>query len=615
MSAAVLLQFAIFNLQFSICNLAPAAPAAADEAAVAAVKSVLALVPSDALGFAVVKNLAEADAKVQKLAGLVGAPAISVLDKFKTESGMEKGVDEKGALVVILARASGDTAPLVVVGLPVTNFKQFLGQFEGAKADGEISEMKTAAGTLFLARRGGYALGTREGRKALEQVLGAKQSIAAEVAGIEPWLAANDAAFVGTRAGIALAAAQGRQQLEKLDKDFGKIGKDFGTGGDANLASGDPLASMRMVLRFYGKVLEAAEKEVALAAVGVSADNQGTIRVKGRLRLLSGSQLGQSLGQLPPQRQDLLAGLPAGPFLVAFGAATPEHLMQQVVNLGVEFMKTNASMYGLSPEQAGQLAKLSAKGVEHARTLSLVMKPGKRGEPIYSNIFGCVRVENAARYLDQYQTQIQAVNQVLKGAAGSLMKPTEVKRLEIGGHPALELQVTIPLPKIPEGNPAQPAQQAILQLMFGPTNKMTAYVAVANETTVVMGYGTTPERVGEVIELVGSGKAGLAGDADLAATAALLPAGAQWVGYVSPRGYLGLVQRMFREIAATMGPGGRLPFSLSPFPQTPPVGVAVQASAGTLDSTLVVPSAVLKAAGEYVKTMQQAIMNPNPQIP
>jgi hypothetical protein len=155
----------------------------------------------------------------------------------------------------------------------------------------------------------------------------------------------------------------------------------------------------------------------------------------------------------------------------------------------------------------------------------------------------------------------------------------------------------------------------MLQLIFGPTGKMTAYVAVANETTAVLGYGTTPERVGELIDLVRGGKAGLAGDADLAATAALLPAGAQWVGYVSPRGYLGLVQRIFREVAATMGPGGGLPFSLPPFPQTPPVGVAVQASAGTLDGTLVVPSAVLKAAGEYLRTVEQAIMNPNPQIP
>ena len=64
-----------------------------------------------------------------------------------------------------------------------------------------------------------------------------------------------------------------------------------------------------------------------------------------------------------------------------------------------------------------------------------------------------------------------------------------------------------------------------------------------------------------------------------------------------------------------MGAGAGLPFALPPFPQTPPVGVAVQASAGTLDGTVVVPAAVLKVAGDYIRTVEQAIMNPNPQIP
>ena len=373
-----------------------------------------------------------------------------MLDKFKTESGMEKGVDEKAARWSSAWRAAAAAPPLVVAGLPVTDFKQFLGQFEGTKADGEISDIKTAKGAqFFVARRGGYALlAQRDGRKALEQVLGAKQSIAAEAAGIEPWLAANDGAFVGTRRHRP-GAAEARKALADLIPR-----------ADLNVAAG-PAASMRAVLGFYVTVLEAAEKEVALAAVGVSADEQGTVRVKGRLQLLRGSQLGQSLGQIQPQ-QNLLAGLPGGPFLLAFGAAMPEPLMRQVVNLGVEFMKMNAAMYGLSAEQAEQLAKLSAKGMEHAQTLALVMQPGKRGEPIYSNIFGCLRVENASRYLEQYQEQMQAANQVLKQAAGGLMKPTEVKRLEIGGHPALELQVTIPLPKLAEDNPgaACPASHA-----------------------------------------------------------------------------------------------------------------------------------------------------------
>jgi hypothetical protein len=598
----------------------PAAVAASD---LSAVKKALASVPGDALGFVLVKNLTEADAKIQKLAAIVGAPAISLLGKVKEESGIKKGLDEKGTVVVMIVPGPREGQPTVVMALPITDYKEFAEQLELASSDGSIAEFKPPQGPQMLAaRRGGYALiGGTVDRSVLEKMLSARQSIAADAAGIEPWLAENDAAFVGTRAGIVLAAAQGRKALAKMDEQFGKIDKDFGGPGGANLGSGDPMAGMRMILHFYGKLLDAADKELALAAVAVSVDAQGAVRVKGRLRLQSGSQFGQSLGEIQPQRQDLLAGLPGGPFFVAFGAAMPKSLMRQLTDVGLDFMKTNASIYGLSPEQAVQLGKVSMmQDIEHAHSLALVMKSGKRGEPVYSNMFACLRIDNAPRYLEQYQTQLQAVNEVLKGAADSLMKPTEVKRLEIGGHPALELQVTIPLPKIPEGNPTKPMQEAMLRLIFGPTNKVTVYVAAANETTAVLGYGTTPERVREMIELVRSGKAGLAGDADLAATAALLPAGAQWVAYVSPRAYVGLVQRMLREMAAGMGAagmgaGGGLPFALPPFPQTPPVGMAIRASAGTLDGTLAVPSAVLKAAGEYVLTVQQSIMNPNPQIP
>ena len=83
MLAAVLFLSVIYNL-----ILIPAAPAvAADQPAaaqkppavaesdVATVKNVLAIVPSDALAFGLVKNLTEADAKIQKVTTTVGAQA------------------------------------------------------------------------------------------------------------------------------------------------------------------------------------------------------------------------------------------------------------------------------------------------------------------------------------------------------------------------------------------------------------------------------------------------------------------------------------------------------------------------------------------------------------
>ncbi len=171
----------------------------------------------------------------------------------------------------------------------------------------------------------------------------------------------------------------------------------------------------------------------------------------------------------------------------------------------------------------------------------------------------------------------------------------------------------MPLPKLGEENPAaQARREAIWHMVFGPTEKMTMHLAAANETTVVVGVNMTLARMLKAIEGVNSGTAGLAGDANVAATAALLPGGAQWIGYASPRGCVGLIERFAREALGGLPLG--LPPLLSPFPQTPPVGLALRARGGALEGTVVVPASVLKAAGEYAAALRES-MSRNPQLP
>jgi hypothetical protein len=581
-------------------------------AAAQAAENVLAIVPSDALAVGLVKNISDADAKVQKLAGLVQSPIPSPLAQLKSMAGIQKGLDEKGTVVAIVQGGNEDERPDVVVAVPVTDYKEFVGQFHPTDPDARIVEVEAAGSKtkMLVAHRGGFALlEDPANRKWLEKVLDAHESIAGELAPIEPWLAENDAAFVGTRAGIRWATAKAQAELKKTLQDFKRI-EDAG-----GMPGGDPLGMALAVLQFYGQGLALAEKEVSLAAVGVAVDQQNTVRVTGRVRFVKDSKVGESLAAIQPADKDLMAGLPGGPFFFAGGAVTPEPLMKQLAALGTAFLQKNFSRYGLSPEQAEQLAKNSMQTLEQMRTLSLVMKTGKRGEPIYSNMFGTIRVANAPQYLAQYEKQMEAQNRILKEAKDGILKPMEVKKTEIGGRPALEVEVTIPLPKTDGEGPMQEMQQSMMQAMFGPNNKMKIYLTAANETTLVMGYGTTPEKVGEASEMVRSAKPGFAADKDVAATAALLPAGAQWVGYVSPHGYVNMVRRMMEVMMAGMQdrPGFSGAPAIPAFPQTPPVGMALKATSGGLEASLVVPSAVLKAISEYAATIRQT--NMNPQIP
>ena len=61
----------------------------------------LKIIPRDGLGWGVINHLADGDAKIQKLAGVVGAPQISLLDLAKDKIGAKNGLDTKGAFGVI----------------------------------------------------------------------------------------------------------------------------------------------------------------------------------------------------------------------------------------------------------------------------------------------------------------------------------------------------------------------------------------------------------------------------------------------------------------------------------------------------------------------------------
>jgi hypothetical protein len=99
----------------------------------------------------------------------------------------------------------------------------------------------------------------------------------------------------------------------------------------------------------------------------------------------------------------------------------------------------------------------------------------------------------------------------------------------------------------------------------------------------------------------------LAQDADVSVTAAMLPADSQWIAYMSPRGYVQLMQRAMTAAMQNMPAGAG--FTLPPFPKSPPVGFAVKATPAELHAEIAVPSEVIKAGGEYVQDMQKMIMN------
>ncbi|MGA2253924.1 MAG: hypothetical protein ABSG53_04620 [Thermoguttaceae bacterium] len=574
---------------FSLLLLALAATSAY------AAENYLKVIPSTALAWGAVNHMNEASGKIQKLATIVQAPAVSVLDQLKTVSGVTKGLDEKGPAGFF--GVPGKTEKDASVGatfVAVANEKEFLGNFEVVKAGEKISEVKLKTSnttTHCLAMRNGYALlSPKSDRAALEAAVEAKQDISAEMAGLESWLAENDAVVVGTAAGIKYAAKQASEGLAK-SKD--------------EIANAPEAAALRPILDLYGKALTAMPSQFSLAVAGIRCDKEGSIRIVGRARLVNGGLISNAIAGIPPVKENLLSGVPGGPFVFAGGGVSISKLFEGYMDLAIGFIKSMKSVYGMSAEDLERMSKESIEVFRQVRSMSFVMKTGKRGDPIYSNMFSAMRVDDSQRFLELFEKSAENTSKLMQNAKQGMLKSMTVKRLEIAGKRALQQEMNFDLSRL--GVPE--VSRAMVDEMMGVGGKMLVYYVTADEHTVLMGIGVSQERMVAALDVVKQPKKSLAEDADVSVTAAMLPADAQWVAYMSPRGYMQLTQRLMTAMMKNMPGMAAEAFSLPQFPKCPPVGFAVKAAPDELHGEIAVPAPMLQAAGEFVKDMQKMIMD------
>jgi hypothetical protein len=477
----------------------------------------------------------------------------------------------------------------------VADEKEFLSNFKVVRDEGKIKEihLKVPSGNAYcLAFRNGYAvLSHASESSAVEAALEAKQSIAAEMAGLESWLAENDGTVVGTAAGIKYAAKQAGEELKKSNEDLGKRGE-------------VPIVT-HALLDLYAKALEAVPNEVSLALAGIRCDKAGSIRILGRARLASGGQVSKAIAGIPPLTGNLLSGVPGGPFVSAAGGVSVPSLVDGCIDRAMGIVKGMKPVAGLSAEDVQRTCKVLFDIVQQVRGMGYVMKSGRTGDPIYSNMFYTMRVDSSSRVLELLEELTKIVNKLIQDAKPEMLKSITVKRLEIAGKPALQEEVNFDLPNI--AGPA--ANRAILDEMLGIGGKMLVYHVAADDRTVLMGIGVSQERMAAALDVLKQPRKSLAEDADVSITAAMLPPQSQWVAYVSPRGYVQLTQRMMTAMMKNSPVGER--FSLPQFPKSPPVGFAIKATPTEVQAEIAVPPALIQAGGDYVKDMQKAFLEQN----
>jgi hypothetical protein len=550
-----------------------------------AAESVLGVIPDSSLGFVVVNRLQQTNAKVDKLAETVGAPPARLLGKLRTALGVEKlpGVDLKGsAAVAFLPTPVGQAKPVVLVFVPVSDYGELVEKLGGKAAEGQIAEVEIKGKTLVVGKTGSFAVMSEpDNRGVLEEALKPTGKLASGLKPWASWIDENDVVGVATADGIRLAASKAREALEHAKEAM------------ARLQPNQPAAQAG--IEMYEQLLDAITGEVQTVAVGARLDAKQNLFVTSREKLAPGGELAEALKGVKPPGEKLLVGLPSEPFVFAGYGATPQGLNEAMLKFSYNFMRSVPQLYGLTPEQIDQMAKASKQSMVGMEAMSMMMGVGEPGQPIYSNVYGVMEVDDAETFMDRYAKMVETSSEALTKSKTSFIKEMKLTK-EGPGVWTLEFQMQFG--KLEENQP--PQVQKMMEKMFGSEGKATVHLGIVDEHRIAMSYSGT-EKIGTLVAAIRQGKPGLAGRPEVTETAALLPKDAPWAAYWSPQGTLAFARRFMNTLT-----DGQVMVPIPELPETGAVGLAATASDGQVQTWLVVPASVFEAIGKLSKQHAEA---------
>jgi hypothetical protein len=552
--------------------------------------NVLSVVPPDAVAIAVIHNLADTSRSIADVAKLVQAPAPDVLSLAKGMSGLQKGLDEQGDLAVVLT--SIDPTPKVVLLIPVANFDDFFAALNVKEPASGVAEVQIAGSAAVVGRKGNFAALTRAAdRDGLEQFITSTTNLASDTS-LATWLDANKISIAATSSGI-------KQLIPKLITSIGALQAQIRQNPDQKVQAAADGFSM------YLSLLTAAQSEVDQYGIGLRIDSGHTIDLVSRVQFISGGAWANWAATTQPVTDDLLAGLPAGPFVGAIGNVVPPGLLSQWMKFSMQMMQSNP-MFKFTPEQAQKYGELSANAMKGLRSMRMLMAVPDPGTGLFGNTSTVMMVDDSKSFMDHYEKSLTALSEIAQEVKNPMLPVTSAKRITLGSTESLEISMEMPDMQ-QMAAPGAPDPQKMKQLMFGPTGKMMGYLAAADEHVVVMAY-SSPEKLTAAIASYKANQHGLAGDANVAKVTAALPSGSQAVAYVSLNGAIKTAQ----QFAAAVVPGGR-PGAIPDIADSPPIGMAAKFSPNGVEGHFVVTADTLRAIGDTVaKTRAAAAAASNP---
>jgi hypothetical protein len=545
-------------------------------------------VPENALGFAVVRNMAATSAKLESLAGKFQAPLPPPLAFFKLQTGFGKALKEDGDLLVALLPPRdefGSPGPMALV--PVMDYAAFVKTFDGDPS-GEVCPVTVSGEDVLVAKRGEYAVFMNpEYRDEMQRIVSAQPKPLESVTAMGDWLGTVNGGLVLLPAGAKMLLVMAHQELSSgrsaVEQQFEELEMD------------EELATLQAAFEVYGKLLGFVGDEVTSAALGVRIEDSGNVllgirgvaRQDGHLAELGAIRRGQAP----------LAGVPEGPYVIAGGAPWPAELSEAMLKFSIDFMKSMPAIYGLQGAPEEDLQKLEAslhKAFAGLKHVSFVVRPGEGDEPIYSNMFMMLNVESAGEYIENYKESIKLWNEISSTQETKPAFKYEFSEDTVAGQPGLAIVMDFAAMM---GDAALGPGQQAMEVMFGEGGKMRAYVALVDDDTVLVGY-SAKQGVEQMVDRLRNGEASLASGAAELSAARLLPDEAPFVAVISPQGCVNWFRRMINAMVQVFGAGGP---PIPDYPETPPIGIAIGLQGRVVETDVVFPAEMIDGLSMYIK--------------
>jgi hypothetical protein len=552
-------------------------------------EAVLKLVPDSALAVTVVNHLETTSSLIEKLGIELKLGAPNPLSLIKAFGGITDGLDDKGTVVLaLLPDPDGLPTPVPVVFVPVTDYDKFIAPLVIEMEAKPIRSIAITGKPLLACKKGSCAAVTLpQYESALENVLASETGIAAAVAPLADWTAANELSFIGVPAGIQtlldtmqMGIAQAKPALER--------------------AGPETKAALAQIKIMEG-LIDAARTELTLIGLGLDLIDEGHVAGSMRVQFAPSGEWARRSQGATEVSAPALTDLPAGPFGLAFASSSVEGWNEARLNFSFEMMRSSleAPPFKFTKEQLDQLRVASAAMLKQVKQMQLAMTTGVPGESLLSGMLGIIKVENADQYISLAKDSLK-IYEKIGGQGGANPLPSyQIEEIQVGGKTALMTTVDMLL-MIP-GMDQQPDEvkanlEPVMRALFGPTGKMTTYTVPLDNHRVLTAYNS--KALDDYLRSPPAASSSLASDKNLQTTAALLPKGAQTVGYVDMQGVVTLVNATLNNIPAARG------FQAPDFPAAPPIGIGSQLTAKGYELRLVAPKSLLSSIGDFVKTFR-----------